>query len=675
MKIAFSWRVVGRAMCAFATVSFVTVVPLRGAKFDLDRITPIPDGQVIPASDFYRLPLLRTPRLNRAGTHVTAIVSMGEDKQSLLIMNMEDGKYRTYTGPGNRDIVSGWWLDNDRVVFSLTKEKYYGEGMFVAHASRGGSYALYQWSVISLVSVPGDRPLAPLAWIHWEPMEGKSLRNRVVRLDGNLDLGMGTLIRADIGIEQYNEVLRQNDRHILETYPELPDQVVVMYLADAKGELAYGAINQAGKARLYYLDKREWRPSPLDIDRFQLRGPGEHAGEVLVLTPHEEGKPRALQFMNATTGEPGERVLQDNEYDFHGWVFRHRRSGRIIGVNFERNGPAVRWFVPEYQQIQMALDKMFPDQVVRIVDTDEADRRFLVSTFSDRHPTAYFLVDLEKRVIKPIRSTMPWIDPKRMRPTNILKFKTVDGKRLDAFLTMPEGATKENPPPLVVLPHGGPWVRDDWAFDAHVQFLASRGYAVLRPNYRGSLGYNWMFPAEDQWDFKKMHEDVTAATKTLVASGLIDRNRIAIMGGSFGAYLSLCGLVFEPDLYRCAIAQAGIYDWENVIDEAKDSRYEDARYAILRRMLGDPRANKERFAEISPIFHVQQMKAPILVAHGRQDRVASFSESRRLVNELKKHDKKYETIFFSDEGHGLRNLENEIKMAERIEAFLAAHLK
>src|SRR5690606_23530181 len=104
-----------------------------------------------------------------------------------------------------------------------------------------------------------------------------------------------------------------------------------------------------------------------------------------------------------------------------------------------------------------------------------------------------------------------------------------------------------NPPPLVVLPHGGPWVRDTWGFNGEVQFLASRGYAVLQPNYRGSSGFDWMFPEEDRFEFRKMHDDVTDATKTVVASGYVDADRVAIMGGSFGAYLALSGVVHEPE--------------------------------------------------------------------------------------------------------------------------------
>ena len=127
------------------------------------------------------------------------------------------------------------------------------------------------------------------------------------------------------------------------------------------------------------------------------------------------------------------------------------------------------------------------------IQGNDAQNIFLVATYSDRQPVRYSWVDLDKHTGGLIKDSMPWIDPKRMRPESAIKFKTRDGRELDAYLTLPAGASKKNPPPLVVVPHGGPWLRENWGFDREAQFLASRGYAVLKPNYRGSYGYDWMF--------------------------------------------------------------------------------------------------------------------------------------------------------------------------------------
>jgi dipeptidyl aminopeptidase/acylaminoacyl peptidase len=271
-------------------------------------------------------------------------------------------------------------------------------------------------------------------------------------------------------------------------------------------------------------------------------------------------------------------------------------------------------------------------------------------------------------------NSAPWIDPKRMRPTNVIKFKTRDGRRLDAYLTMPEGASKENPPPLIVLPHGGPHARDYWRFDAEAQFFASRGYAVLKPNYRGSPGYNWMFPIEDEWDFMKMHADVTDAARAMVASKLVDADRVAIMGASFGGYLAISGVVNEPGLYRCAIAEAGVFDWERLVLDAKFDRFDSPQYARLIYKLGDPKRDPGKFDAISPGRRADTIRVPVFVTGGKDDPVVEIAQSKKLVSMLEKGGVPHETYFVREEGHGMAHIEHQVELYGRIEKFLAKHM-
>jgi dipeptidyl aminopeptidase/acylaminoacyl peptidase len=343
---------------------------------------------------------------------------------------------------------------------------------------------------------------------------------------------------------------------------------------------------------------------------------------------------------------------------------------------FERDGPNMVWFTKQYRHLQTMLEGYFPGLVVRILGSDQAEKVFLVATFSDRQATRYYMVDLAKRTFGLFKDSQPWIDPTRMQPVNIIKFKTRDGRQLDAYLTLPAGASKEHPPALVVLPHGGPWVRDSWGFHARneAQFLASRGYAVLQPNYRGSEGYDWMFSPEDRWDFRKMHDDVTDATKAMIESKLIDGSRVAIMGASFGGYLAISGVVNEPDLYRCAVTIAGVFDWADMIKDRKFDQFDNPSYGRLLRKLGDPAGQPEKFDAIAPGRHVDRIRVPVFVSHGRDDPVADISQSKHLVSELEKHHVPYESLLVSEEGHGMGHLKNEVELYTRIEAFLAKYL-
>jgi len=333
------------------------------------------------------------------------------------------------------------------------------------------------------------------------------------------------------------------------------------------------------------------------------------------------------------------------------------------------------WFNDQYRALQKILDGMFPKQVVRIYGSDEQHRVFLVATYSDRQPVSYHWVNLETRKAGLFKNSSPWIDPQRMRPMQILSFKTRDGYKLDSYLTLPAGASKENPAPLVVLCHGGPWARDTWGFDGEVQFLAHHGYAVLQTNYRGSTGSVGRFPANDEYDFIKMHDDVTDAVRTVLHVETIDKNRVAIMGGSFGGYLAVSGVAHEPALYRCAVTNAGVFDWAMQVQAEKYDRYTLPYYGRMIKTLGDPAVEAEKYEAMSPIRHVQNIRVPVFVAGGKDDTVVEIAQSRKLLSALDDHHVPYEKYLVGGEGHGMAFLKNQVELYDRILAFLDKNLQ
>jgi dipeptidyl aminopeptidase/acylaminoacyl peptidase len=172
-----------------------------------------------------------------------------------------------------------------------------------------------------------------------------------------------------------------------------------------------------------------------------------------------------------------------------------------------------------------------------------------------------------------------------------------------------------------------------------------------------------------------MSHDVTDATKALIASGLVDPGRVAIMGGSFGGYLAVNGVVDEPSLYRCAVAISGVYDWEQVIRDRKyDYSQFDPWYALLLRQLGDPRNEPAKFDAIAPVRHIDRVRVPIFVTHGGYDPIADIGQSTRLISELKKHGVPYDSFIVSTEGHGMLHFTNRVEQYTRIEAFLAKNM-
>lgn len=621
----------------------------------LERITPVPADAPIPAIDFFRPPVFAAPVLNPAGTHFAASVSTDSDRRDVIVYDLATNKIDRLTGGRDTDIVSYTWLNDQRFLFRMSQDKMYAAGLFTAELGRlEHPVQIQRIHYAELIGVPKDDPLKPILWIQ----NGASMERQ-----------KGELVQVDA------TRMSNGDATVVYEFPVLNEDFPEAFYCDIEGHLAFGVTVNEGRWNLHRLADGKWKKAPAPVDDLEIVGPGEKPGELFVLGPREEGKPRAFQTLDVATGELGPVVYRDDGYDLDGVAMYRDRYGKLLGLHFDQKLPKDVWVDPLLASIQQALEQTFSGLVVRLIGSDRAHNRFLVAVRSDTTPVCYYRFDKDTRELKKISQSAPWIDPQRMNRMRGLTFVTRDGVKLDAYVTLPAGASKEHPVPMVVLPHGGPRARDVWGWDPEVQFLASRGYAVLQPNYRGSTGYGWRYPKDDRWAYRKMHDDVTDAVTTVLKTGLIDRDRLAIMGSSFGGYLAICGAAYEPDLYRCAITIAGVFDWEKIMEEARRNRNVSAEYDYLRLKLGDPKKDKEKFEAMSPLRQVDKIKIPVYVAHGVGDFIVPVEQSKRLISELKRHGIPYEKQIEWEEPHGFLHLQTQVALYTAIEAFLKKNLE
>jgi dipeptidyl aminopeptidase/acylaminoacyl peptidase len=265
----------------------------------------------------------------------------------------------------------------------------------------------------------------------------------------------------------------------------------------------------------------------------------------------------------------------------------------------------------------------------------------------------------------------PWLDEQALVKMLPITYRTRDGLTINGYLTLPRGGGKNLP--LVVNPHGGPWVRDSWGYNPEVQFLASRGYAVLQMNFRGSTGYGREFweISFKQWG-KGMQDDITDGVRHLIKEGIADPKRVAIYGGSYGGYATLAGLTFTPELYACGVDYVGVSNLFTFLNTIPP--YWKPLLDMWHEMVGHPEREKALLEAASPLFHVDKIRVPLLIAQGAKDPRVNVNESDQMVAALKKRGLAVEYILKDNEGHGFHNEENRFEFYEAMERFLAKHM-
>ncbi|MBR6901121.1 MAG: S9 family peptidase, partial [Synergistaceae bacterium] len=364
-------------------------------------------------------------------------------------------------------------------------------------------------------------------------------------------------------------------------------------------------------------------------------------------------------------------VFSHDEVDV-GSIMHSKKRKKITGVTFTTDKRHYKFFDPDREELQKAIDSFFPNYEAVVSDMDDDERRVIVRTYSDKTRGAYYLYDRKDNSISKLAELSSWLKEEQMAPMKSITYKSRDGLTIHGYLTTPAGVEAKNLP-LVVIPHGGPSARDVWGFDSEAQFLANRGLAVLQVNFRGSTGYGKSFwqAGFKQWG-RKMQDDVTDGVLWAVEKGIADKDKLAIYGGSYGGYASLAGATFTPDLYACTVSYVGPSNIFTLLETIPpywkpfiEMEYEE---------IGDPVKDKELLEAISPVFHAENIKIPLFVAQGANDPRVNKAESDQIVEAVRKAGKEVIYMVKDNEGHGFHNEENRFDFYRQMEEFFKKYL-
>lgn len=379
----------------------------------------------------------------------------------------------------------------------------------------------------------------------------------------------------------------------------------------------------------------------------------------------------AVVEFDPETGKQTQVLFEQPDVDVSGLNYSKKRKV-ITSASYTTWKEDRKFFDPVAETLYDTLTGKLPGYDIYIVSGNKAEDTFIVRTITDRSLGAFYLYDSKSDELTKLADRNPWLKEDELAEMKPIEYTARDGLTIHGYLTLPKGKPAQNLP-IVVNPHGGPWVRDDWGFNPEVQYLANRGFGLLQMNFRGSTGYGRKFweAGFGQWG-RSMQDDITDGVKWLVDQRIADPKRVAIYGGSYGGYAVLAGLTKTPDLYAAGVDYVGVSNlftfmktvppyWKPFVD-------------MMYEMVGNPDKDKALFQEISPALNADKIRTPLFVAQGANDPRVKIDESNQIVDALKKRGIAVEYMVKQDEGHGFHNEENRFAFYEAMEKFLEKHL-
>ncbi len=376
--------------------------------------------------------------------------------------------------------------------------------------------------------------------------------------------------------------------------------------------------------------------------------------------------------LNLETGkETGDIIFEHPDVDVTHLAYSPKRKVLTL-VKYNTTKNYYHFLDEERQAIQDKLEAELSGYEIVITSQNKAEDKFMIRTYSDRSLGAYYLYDKVKDKIDKIIDVSPWIDEQDMAKMKPVQYTSRDGLKINAYLSIPAGKKAENLP-VVINPHGGPWVRDFWGYNPEVQLLCSRGYAVLQINYRGSVGYGRKFweSSFKQWG-QSMQDDLTDGVQWLIDQKIADPKRVAIYGASYGGYATLAGLCFSPDVYACGVDYVGVSSLFSFMKTMPP--YWKPFLEMMYTMVGHPEEDAEMMTAASPALHADKIKAPLFVIQGANDPRVNIEESDQMVREMRARGVEVPYMVKYNEGHGFHNEENRFEVYKAMIGFLGRHL-
>jgi len=631
-----------------------------------------------PVEAFFGPPEIADAKLSPGGRWLAVATSGAEGRVGLVAIDLRGGEPpRQVLRLPDADVSDFDWVNDDRLVFRIydseagSGDQRFAAGLFSVRANGEDLRVLV--SPRSRLIVRQRTVVEPLRANHVLLHVPRNGGDEVVV--GELRLRQGQEV-ADVVPKRLN-VVTQRAVSLARGAPEQ----VMGWMFDASGEPRLATSVREGRSTIHRRDGEGWQKvaefpalGAAFVPRFLV---GE--GQLYVTVAGREGYAELRRFDLAAGRVGAEPVVRTPGFDFAGSAIVDPADGRLLGLRIVTDAETTHWVDPRMKAAQARADARFPGRVNRLAcgrcGSDELI--VLVRSFSDREPGIWSLYRPAEDRWERVAQLRKDIDPAAMGTLDLYRIAARDGLPLPVWVTLPQPKPTA-PAPAVVLVHGGPWMRGvTWGWRAESQFLASRGWVVIEPEFRGSTGFGRRH-FESGWKEwgRAMQDDVADAVNWAVTKGLVDPKRVCIAGGSYGGYAALMGLIRDPQLYRCGVAWAAVTDprllfrWTFGADLS-----DEARQFGLPVLIGDPVADAAKLAEVAPVGQAARITAPLLLVFGGNDRRVPIEHGTRLREALRAAGREPQYVVYAEEGHGWLRLENQLDFYRRVERFLAEQLQ
>jgi len=625
--------------------------------------------------DFFKNSDFAAMRLSPNGEWLAAIGPY-EGRRNLFSMRLEDRKAARLTSlkssggqSGRKDIAFFFWANDERLIFGMDAGGNESYSLFAVNRDGTKQRQLFKGDRGIVLFPTYTGLLDRLPHDHDHILVVNNERNKYYPDVFRLNIYDGKMTRVETNPGHIYEWTTDRDGQVRFAVGHSDNRGRAVKEGELLNQLSY--YRPAPDAewqvahRTHYFDGPHFAPLGFAADN-----------KTLYVATNEGRDTTALYTFDPETGQLGDLIVADKRADVGSGLALSRKDYRPLWVSWQYELPEKVMLDEEFAALQATIDASFPDKENRITSMSMDESRMLIYSGSDRDPGTYYLYDKDAGTIEFLVRPRRWIDPEDMSAMTPIRYEARDGEKINGYLTVPAGAEAKNLP-LIINPHGGPYgVRDYWGYNPEVQLLANRGYAVMQVNYRGSGGYGQRFLdiAWQKWGLE-MQDDITDGVLWAIEEGIADPERICIYGASYGGYAAMAGITQTPELYQCAVNYVGVVDLMALLDYHHRFREGYFIQAWGKRAIGDRKADRERLLATSPINHLNKIRVPLYVVHGKRDpRVPHDTQFMPLMRKLRGTDIDYKSMVKINEGHGFAGEANRIELYTELEKFFAQHI-